>query len=63
MKLENDIEKIEHKRTNNCEDFSCSGNDNFAFVPIENIRIIERVIGNLEEIKQRLSKVMIHHST
>ena len=58
MKLRSDIEKNENKNTDNCEGFFCSNDDNFAFVPVENIRIIERVINNLEEVKQRLNKLI-----
>ena len=58
MKLRSDIEKNENKSTDIREDFFCSNDDNFAFVPVENIRMIERVINNLEEVKQRLNKIV-----
>ena len=59
MKPENDIEKKEYKRTGNLKEFLLLDDDNIAFVPVENIRTIERVIDNLEEIKQRLNKMRV----
>jgi len=49
--------KVENKRTDKREDFSRFGDNDCAFVPVENIRIIERVMGNLEEVKQRLKEL------
>ena len=47
----------DNKKTNGWEEFSRSNDDDFAFVPVENIRRIEQVIGNLMEVKQRLNKM------
>lgn len=49
--------EIEHKRTDVREEFLYSDDDDLAFVPIENIRIIERVILNLKDVKQRLNNI------
>jgi len=46
----------EKKRNRNREKISCSNDDSLAFIPIEKIRIIERVIDNLEEVKKRLGR-------
>jgi len=50
-------EKIENRKTDKREDFSRFDDDDCAFVPVENIRIIERVVDNLEEVKQRLKEM------
>jgi len=50
-------EKIENERTDKREDFSRFDDDDCAFVPVENIRIIQRVMDNLEEVKQRLKEL------
>jgi len=50
-------EKIEKRKTDEQEDFSRFGDNDCAFVPVENIRIIERVLSNLEEVKHRLKKM------
>ena len=47
----------EDKKTDRREEFSRSNDDDLAFVPVENIRRIERVIENLMEVKQRLNKM------
>ena len=44
----------ERKGIGKREELLHSEDDNLAFVPIENIRIIERVILNLEEVMLRL---------
>ena len=50
-------EKIENESTDKREDFSRFDDDDCAFVPVENIRIIQRVMDNLEEVKQRLKEL------
>ena len=47
--------KNEQNKTIDRVEFFNSNSENFAFVPIENIRIIEQVINNLEAVKQRLN--------
>ena len=51
MKQGSDIKKNKRK------ELFCLIDEDSAFVPIENIRIIELVIGNLEEVKQRLNRI------
>ena len=41
------------------EEFCRSNDDHFIFVPAENIRAIERVIDNWEEVKQQWDKIKI----
>jgi len=50
-------EKIEKRKTDEQEVFSRFGDNDCAFVPVENIRIIERVMDNLEDVKQRLKEL------
>ena len=45
---------MENTKTGKREDFSRFDDDDCVFVPVKNIRIIERVMDNLEEVKQRL---------
>ena len=51
MKQRSDIKKDKRK------ELFCLIDDDSAFVPVENIRIIELVIDNLEEAKQRLNRI------
>ena len=50
------VKNEQNKSTDRAEFFSLN-NENFAFVPVENIRIIEQVINNLEAIKQRMNTI------
>ena len=49
--------KKEQNKTTDREEFFGSNKENFAFVPVENIRIIEQVIDKLEEVKHRLNTI------
>ena len=53
MKQGSDIKKNKRK------ELFCLIDDDSAFVPVENIRIIELVINNIEEAKQLLKRIRI----
>ena len=57
MKQGSDMEKDKRKRANKRKELFCLIDDDLAFVPVENIRIIEYVIDNLEEVKQRINRI------
>ena len=44
-----------HNKTDKRKELLRFDDDEIAFVPVENIRIIEQVISNLEEIKRLLN--------
>ena len=46
-----------HKGTNYCDELLLFNDDNIAFVPVENIRSIKRVIDNLEDMRLRLNRI------
>jgi len=48
---------IDNQRTDNNEKLFCSEKENFIFVADENIRAIERVINNWEDVKQKWDKL------
>jgi len=53
MKYKDEIEK------NKREEFLRLDNDNIIFVPAENLRAIEKVINNWENVKKRFDKIML----
>ena len=59
MKPGSDIEKNKNESPDNRAERCSSNDDNFAFVPAENIRIIERIIDNLTDAKQRLNRIRV----
>ena len=53
MKYKDEIEK------NKREEFLRLDNDNIIFVPAENLRAIEKVINNWENVKKRFDKIKL----
>jgi hypothetical protein len=57
MKTESDKTKSEPESMCPQDELCVSDDDLFTFVPVEHIRTLERVIDNLLDAKQRLSKM------
>ena len=55
QKYNNHFSKDEHKKTDKPNELIDSNEDDFIFVPAEKIQVINKIIDNLEEVKQRIA--------
>ena len=55
QKYKNHFSKDERKKTDELNELIDSNEDDFIFVPAEKIQVINKIIDNLEEVKQRMA--------